>query len=136
MHLSDSPVGIYLLQVNTKNTQTRYEICSKLTIKTPKRRQRRRSGAFIVNFEHISQLVLVSLLLTLKRSADWQLVLIQLSKQQFHKMLLISERRPSGLTLIIVNQHCMKSVRIRSFSGPYFLAFGLNTERYGVVLRI
>ena len=71
MHLSDSPVGIYLLQVNTKNTQTRYEICSKLTIKTPKRRQRRRSGAFIVNFEHISQLVLVSLLLTLKRSADW-----------------------------------------------------------------
>ena len=23
-----------------------------------------------------------------------------------------------------------------SFSGPYFLAFGLNTERYGVSLRI
>ena len=71
MHLSDSPVGIYLLQVNNKNTQTRCEICSNLTIKTPKRRQRRRSGAFIVNFEHISQLVLVSLLLTLKRGADW-----------------------------------------------------------------
>ena len=76
MQLSDSPVGIYLLQVNNKNTQIRCEICSKLTIKTPKRRQRRRSGAFIVNFEHISQLVLVSLLLTLKRSADWELVLI------------------------------------------------------------
>ena len=27
---------------------------------------------------------------------------------------------------------CMKSVRIRSFSGPYFPAFGLNTERVGV----
>ena len=27
--------------------------------------------------------------------------------------------------------HCMKSVRIWSFSGPYFPAFGLNTERYG-----
>ena len=26
----------------------------------------------------------------------------------------------------------MKSARICSFSGPYFLAFGLNTERYGV----
>ena len=26
----------------------------------------------------------------------------------------------------------MKSVRIWSFSGLYFLAFGLNTERYGV----
>ena len=24
--------------------------------------------------------------------------------------------------------HCVKSVHIRSFSGPYFLAFGLNTE--------
>ena len=30
----------------------------------------------------------------------------------------------------------MKSVRIRSYSGPYFWAFGLNTERYGVSLRI
>ena len=25
----------------------------------------------------------------------------------------------------------MKSVWIRNFSGPYFPAFGLNTERYG-----
>ena len=32
--------------------------------------------------------------------------------------------------------YCVKSVRIRSFSGPYFLAFGLNTERYSVSLRI
>ena len=28
--------------------------------------------------------------------------------------------------------HCLKSVRIRSISGPYFPAFGLNTEIYGV----
>ena len=26
--------------------------------------------------------------------------------------------------------HCLKSVRIRSFCGLYFPAFGLNTERY------
>ena len=26
----------------------------------------------------------------------------------------------------------MKSVQIRSFSGPYFPVFGLNTETYGV----
>ena len=32
--------------------------------------------------------------------------------------------------------HCLKSVRIRNYSGPYFPAFGLNTERYGVSLRI
>ena len=30
----------------------------------------------------------------------------------------------------------MKSVRIRSYSGPYFPAFGLNTEKYSVSLRI
>ena len=30
----------------------------------------------------------------------------------------------------------MKSVSIRSYSGPHFPAFGLNTETYGVSLRI
>ena len=30
----------------------------------------------------------------------------------------------------------IKSVRIRSYSGPYFPAFGLNMERYGVSLHI
>ena len=39
--------------------------CSKLTIKTPERRQWCRSVVFIVNFEHISNLFLVFLLLTL-----------------------------------------------------------------------
>ena len=32
--------------------------------------------------------------------------------------------------------HQVKSVHIRSYSGPYFPAFELNTERYGVSLRI
>ena len=44
-----------------------------------------------------------------------------------------------GKTLYIFNiwiLHCVKSVRIQSFSGPYFPAFGLNTERYSVSLRI
>ena len=31
-----------------------------------------------------------------------------------------------------MSTNCVKSVRIRSFPGPYFPAFGLNTERYGV----
>ena len=61
------PAGIYLLKVNNKNTRTRYEICSKLTIKTSERRQWRRSGVFIVNFKHISHLVLVFPLLTLNK---------------------------------------------------------------------
>ena len=62
------PAGNYLFKVNNKSTRTRCEICSELTIKTPERRQAwRRSGVFIVNFEHISHLVLVLLLLTLNR---------------------------------------------------------------------
>ena len=60
-----SPIGIHLLKINNRNTRTRCEICSKLTIKTPERRHWRRSGVFIVNFEHISDPVLVFLLLTL-----------------------------------------------------------------------
>ena len=32
--------------------------------------------------------------------------------------------------------HCVKSVFIRSFSGPYIPVFGLNTERYSISLRI
>ena len=59
--LIDIPDDIYLFKVNNRNTRTRCEICSKLTIKTPERR----SGVFIVNFENISHLVLVFLLLTL-----------------------------------------------------------------------
>ena len=61
------PAGIYLLKFNNRNTntRTRCEICSKLTIKTPERRQWHRSGIFIVNFKYISHLVLVFLLLTL-----------------------------------------------------------------------
>ena len=30
--------------------------------------------------------------------------------------------------IIIYYNHCVKSVRIRKYSGPYFPAFGLNTE--------
>ena len=58
--------AFYLLKVNNKNTRTKCEICSKLTIKIPER-GRRRSGVFIVNFGHISHFVLVFLLLTLSR---------------------------------------------------------------------
>ena len=43
-----------MFKVNNRNTKTRCEICSKLTIKTPERHYWRRSGVFIVNFEHIS----------------------------------------------------------------------------------
>ena len=67
-----APAGIYLLKVNNGNIRTICEICSKLTIKTPEQRQLPRqwhpSGVFIVNFKHISHIVLVFPLLTLNKS--------------------------------------------------------------------
>ena len=47
------PAGIYKLNVNNRNTRTRCEAYSKLTIKTPERRYWRHCGVFIVNFEQI-----------------------------------------------------------------------------------
>ena len=44
-------MGMYLLQVNNKNTWAMGEICSKLTIKTPKQCHWCHSRFFIVNFE-------------------------------------------------------------------------------------
>ena len=41
-----------------------------------------------------------------------------------------------SLAQCFYKDHCLKSVCIRSFSGPYFPAFGLNTGRYCVSLRI
>ena len=60
------PANTYLFKVNNRKTEKSCEICSKLTIKTPERRQPRRSGIFI-NFEYISHLFLVFLLLTLNK---------------------------------------------------------------------
>ena len=33
--MDDIPVGNYMFKVNNRNTRTRCEICSQLTIKTP-----------------------------------------------------------------------------------------------------
>ena len=62
---TSSSVGIYLPKVNNRNTRTRCEICSKLTIKTQGRCQWRHSGVFIVNIKHLSHFLQVFLLLTL-----------------------------------------------------------------------
>ena len=49
--------NIYLFKVSNRNTSKRCEICSKLTIKTSE----------VINFEHVSHLFLVFLLLTLNK---------------------------------------------------------------------
>ena len=55
----DHPTGNDTFKVNNRSTKRRCEICSQLTIKTP--------DTFIVNFGHISHLVLAFLLLTLSK---------------------------------------------------------------------
>ena len=52
--------------------------------------------------------------------------------QQCYCYVLIFHILDGGTT----SYHCVKSLRIRSFSGPHFPGFGLNTERYFVSLRI
>ena len=62
-HWANYLVGIYLLQVNNRNTRPRCEICSKLTIKAPPYFTPC-SSVSIVNFEHVN--------------ADWVMQLILL----------------------------------------------------------
>ena len=66
-----------LFKVNNKNNRKRCKLCLKLTMKTPEQRRIFRSSekltsapksdVFIVNFEHMSHLYLVILLLTLNK---------------------------------------------------------------------
>ena len=55
-----------MFRVNNRNARKRCEICSELTIKTPEWR-RRLAGDYIINFEHISHLFLMFLLLTFSK---------------------------------------------------------------------
>ena len=75
----------YLFKINNENTRTWCKICPKLTLKTLERRQWRRSGLFIVNFEHISHHVLVYLLLTWSKRgyfflANWALRVVNVRR--------------------------------------------------------
>ena len=60
---------------------------------------------------------------------DVEVVGVCASLGEYAKTKAVSERK-------VWRTQCVKSVCIRSFSGPYFPAFGLNIERYGVYFRI
>ena len=76
-------MGICLFKVSNRNTKTKWEICSKLQIKTPEHASP--TGVFILNSEHISHLVLVSQLLILfvNVSTCW-VVCVNPSKDAFY----------------------------------------------------
>ena len=55
--------NIYLFKINDRKSRKSCEICSKLTIKTPERRQGRRFGVFLLTLNIFHTVFLVFLLL-------------------------------------------------------------------------
>ena len=60
---------------------------------------------------------------------------IKTSMQFCVEIVEILQCSPQSHTPEIVNNHYVKSVRIRRFSGPCFLAFGLSISPYSVLMR-
>ena len=90
-------------KVNNRNTRTRCEICPKLTIKIPEQRHWR---VFTVNFENISHLILVYLLLNLNMQLPAGLNLIC----EFNLGLDFSESSSAGISLFKVNNGITKTI--------------------------
>ena len=61
-----NPKCNYMFKVKKRNSWTRCEICSKLTIRTPEGRHGVVLVSLLLTFKHTSHLVLVFLLLTLR----------------------------------------------------------------------
>ena len=64
--------SIHLLKVDNRNTRTRFEICSKLTIETPERRHWCCFGVFIVNFELVTPCSSVFIVNFEHVNAEWE----------------------------------------------------------------
>ena len=108
-----------MFKVNNKNTRTKWEICSKLTVEKPEWHQSHCFGVFIVNFEHISHLVLVFLLLT----KCWLggLMLFRQSTIWWNQFIII---------IFLITFITWKVSKYGVFSGPYFPAFGQEKTPY------
>ena len=67
------------------------------------------------------------------KSLNWFLY----DKDLRHERVKVFQNWPKLTTLrFIFNYHCVKCVRIRRLSGPYFPAFGLKTERHFLSIHI
>ena len=82
-----------LVQISNGNTRAIYKICLKLTIKTPTSfsvfTAKHSSGVFIVNFEHVSHVVLVFPLLTLNKKYQLGIFFLNFFFQKLHLALII-----------------------------------------------
>ena len=92
--------------------------CSKLTIDT------RRSGIFIVNFEHISHLVIVFLLLTLSRAIFRAIFKAKEELLNFFKSSLFYNTVPKNYTIVLST-----TVYNRSLSDPLALTSNMHIHR-------
>ena len=81
----------YLFKVNNRNTEGMCEIYSKVTIKTPEKRNLLRPVAYILNFEVILHIVLVFPLLTLSKQIPHGFALHALTKSTTLWSLLYSQ---------------------------------------------
>ena len=119
------PAKIYLFKVINGNTRKRCEICSRLAIKTPERRHWRRSGVFIVNFEHISHLFLLFLLLTLNKSMLAGIKLHQPVMITFEDLKTFDFKLHVSLFCHIRSEYRIPSVNLRSRETEVFLGKGV-----------
>ena len=85
------PANIYLFKIKIKNTRKRYEICSKLTMKTSQRRHGCSSGVIIIIiiiiFEHVSRTTVECSSLNLFLFVSWVDILRKKMKLLNRKLL-------------------------------------------------
>ena len=118
------PANIYLFKVNNRNTRKSCEICSQLPIKTPERHWRR-SGLFIVNFDHTSHLFPVFLLLTLSKKmllAVWVTILFWAAKYK-HILFLLKQNVECELENPTVSWSLLDSIFHLSYSQSMRITF-------------
>ena len=100
-----SPGNIYLYKVNNRSSWKRCDICPKLTIITLEQGHWR-TDVFMVDFEHISHLFLVLLLLAFKQvTVSWEVAWsIKMVKLLYSSDLMLTTRQ-----CIIKHQLCFRS---------------------------
>ena len=109
--------NIYLLKVNNGNVRKVCQICSKLAIKTPERRQWRRSTVFVFNLEHISNLYLL-------------FVLLNLSTLMFATYVASSSTIPVKFFRNVTFYCCITCQVIFSFSCEHFISKSWRNPRW------
>ena len=129
-----SSTDIYLLKFYHRNTRTRCEICSELMIKTPERRQCRRSSVFIFNFEDIAHLPLVFLLSTLNMQLPVGL-LLHVKGSKFRPPHFWSlEFMQKQLLEVFYQKAVLKNFAI--FSGKHVLEFLFSFSKSGCSIGV